>query len=153
VSDNKVKPIVYHFLDNAKLKQILLKNILAPMRWKHYIESEDAFFSGISTALSDDKNASFAFDRDAVLLLDREKIEHKFKTFLINANRVYLQTKGLTDNNYDPEAYKFESTTPDELFIVGKLQPLSDYLLDIKLFKPTNEIAKLVDQYKTKLSN
>ena len=141
--------VVYHFLDNVKLKTALLKNSLSPQRWKHYIESENAFFSGISLALPLSDKLSATLDRDAVLILDRTKI-NKLKTFLINSNRVYLQTKGLVDHNYDPTAYKFESETPDELFVVDKLQPLNDYVVDIQLFKSNEMITKLVNDYKNK---
>ena len=49
----------------------------------------------------------------------------------INGNRTYLLTMGMDSTRcYDPNAYKFESEEPDEVFVEGTID-LSNALIDV----------------------
>ena len=140
---------IYHFVDEKKLLNILIKNELKP-RWKHYIESEDRIVIGTSFTWDLKHNTISNMDYPIKLIFDRSKLQNDYNSFLINSNRVHLQTMAqLKPNLYDPTAYKYEDETPNELFVEGTIKPLNDYIIDIEILKPiSKETEQLILNFK-----
>lgn len=141
--------MIYHFVDEKKLVNILSKNELKP-RWKHYIESEDRIVVGTSFTWDLKHNTLSNMEYPIKLIFDRSKLEQDYNSFLINSNRVHLQTMAqLKPNLYDPTAYQYEDETPNELFIEGTIKPLSNYVMDIEILKPiSKETEQLILNFK-----
>lgn len=142
-----VPPVVFHYCTEGKLRSILKLDKIVP-RWQHYIESENTLVKGTSaTWLNDHISTKY---QPIKLSLDTEKIHNDY--YLINSNRTYLQTKALLDKRYDPEAYKYESEDPNEMFIVDVIQPLHDCLLDIQVVQKNIDVKTMdiIEQYRRK---
>ena len=146
---NENSNVIYHFVDEKKLANIISKNELKP-RWKHYIESEDRIVIGTSFTWDLKHNTVSNMEYPIKLIFDRNKLERDYNSFLINSNRVYLQTMAqLKPNLYDPTAYQYEDETPNELFVEGIIKPLNDYLIDIEILKPiSKETEQLILNFK-----
>ena len=129
--------VIFHFVDENKLENILTKNQIKP-RWKHYIETENRMVTGTSFTWIQSHSIVLNMGYKIQLLCDRKQLEIDYKTFLINGERTHLQTLTMT-SDFDPTAYKLEDTTPDELFVEGIINPLSKYLLDIKVLSPISK--------------
>jgi len=136
--------IIYHFVDEKKLINILSKNELKP-RWKHYIENIDRMVIGTSLTWDLNHNTVKNMEYPIRLIFDRHKLEQDYNSFLINSNRVHLQTMAqLKPNLYDPTAYQYEDETPNELFVEGLIKPLDKYIIDIELLKSVSQETKNV---------
>lgn len=131
--------LIYHFVDEKKLINILTKNELKP-RWKHFIEEENRIVVGTSFTWDLLHSTLVNMEYPIKLIFDRNKLVKKYKSFLINSNRTHLQTMAqLKPNLYDPTAYKYEDMTPNELFVEGDIKPLNVYLVDIEIIKPISK--------------
>jgi hypothetical protein len=141
--------VIYHFVDEKKLVNILTKNELKP-RWKHYIESEDRIVVGTSFTWDLKHNTVSNMEYPIKMIFDRSKLERDYKSFLINSSRVHLQTMAqLKPNLYDTTAYKYEDETPNELFVEGTIKPLINYVIDIEILKPiSKETEQLILNFK-----
>ena len=141
--------VIYHFVDEKKLVNILTKNELKP-RWKHYIESEDRIVVGTSFTWDLKHNTVSNMEYPIKMIFDRSKLERDYKSFLINSSRVHLQTMAqLKPNLYDTTAYKYEDETPNELFVEGTIKPLSNYVMNIEILKPiSKETEQLILNFK-----
>lgn len=140
---------IYHFVDEKKFVNILTKNELKP-RWKHYIESVDRIVIGTSFTWDLNHNTVSNMEYPIKLIFDRSKLEQDYNSFLINSNRVHLQTMAqLKPNLYDPTAYQYEDETLNELFVEGTIKPLSNYVMDIEILKPiSKETEQLILNFK-----
>lgn len=141
--------MIYHFVDEKKLVNILSKNELKP-RWKHFIENEDRIVVGTSFTWDLNHNTVSNMEYPIKLIFDRSKLEQDYNSFLINSNRVHLQTMAqLKPNLYDPTAYQYEDETPNELYVEGTIKPLSNYVMDIEILKPiSKETEQLILNFK-----
>src|ERR1035437_260083 len=138
--------VVFHYLDEKKLINILTKNEIKP-RWKHYIESENNMIIGTSMTWDENNPTIKNMDYPIKLILNRKLIEEDYKAFLINSNRTHFQTLSMK-SDFDPSAYKFEPTEPDELFVEGIIKPLSKYIINIKILKPISDQTKqIINKY------
>lgn len=133
---------IYHFVDEKKLINVLNKNEMKP-KWRHYIESEDRLVTGTSFTWDLNHETLYHMEYPIKMIFDYKQLEQDYNTFLINSQRVYLQTMAyLNPKLYDPNAYKFEDETPNELFVEGTIKPLDKYLIDIELIDSVSKKTK-----------
>src|ERR1035437_1896758 len=142
---NKTSSLVYHWTTLPKAMTALRTNKLQARRWQHYLEHEQRMARGTSWA-SD--QFQWARENPVCFVSDLSKISNRVHS--INGNRTFWLTKGMIDKNSDPDAYKHESTEPDEEFIEGTIQPLSDALVEIRVrhlssddFSKMNQLSKV----------
>jgi hypothetical protein len=117
---------LYHWTSLSKAMTALKSDRLKARRWAHYLQVQDRMVKGSSWSFekwrwSGESPICFVAQRSLL----RNPIHH------INGNRVFLQTKGILDLVYDPNAYKFESTDPDEAFVEGAVSPFSSVLASV----------------------
>jgi hypothetical protein len=138
----------FHYIEEKKVKNIFTKNQINP-KWKHYIEEVDKIVIGISFALKLDHISTYY--QPIRMVFNTNLLSSSFQTYKINSNRVYLQTQGIINKNTDPNAYKFESEVPDELFVEGIVSPLNKFLIKTEILKEiTDETKVLLEEYHKK---
>lgn len=118
--------LLYHWTTLAKTITALRTNRLQARRWAHYLEGEHRMARG--TSWSSDQ---WQWSRDNPVCFVANKSAFTNSIHPINGNRTFLQTKGMVDPLYDPNAYKLESTEPDEEFVEGTVDPFSAVLVQI----------------------
>lgn len=115
--------LLYHWTSLKQAITALKSDRLKAGRWAHYLETQDRMVRGSSWSFekwrwSGENPICFV----AKMSLLRNPVHH------INGNRVFLQTKGLLEPVYDPNAYKLEATDPDEAFVEGTVSLFSSVL-------------------------
>ena len=130
---------IYHWCSYSRAMTALSRNKLQYRSWSHYLENEERFVKGTSWSFDSQR---WKIDFPIRLSADISKIKNKIHS--INGHRTYLLTKSMTNRLFDPNAYKLESTIPDEEFIEGTIQPLSDIIVEVKYQNlSSEEVAKL----------
>lgn len=132
---------------NGKQFQKYLDNKKLPVKrnYAHFIDEKKDFIKGNS--FTDEKNIN-KWSGDTLIKIDTTQIKNNI--YPIPGNRTYLKTMGMINNNYDPNAYKYESEEIDEYWIEGTLD-----LSSAKIIKTTlTENQKFdFDKYKPQLLN
>lgn len=124
--EKDVTPL-FHWTTAEKALVALRLDRLQSRRWKHFIESAQRMVQGSSWSFDPNR---WSADNPVCLVIDACKLPNQ--RFSINGHRVFLQTQGMVQANFDPNAYLFESTDPDEEFVEGSVMNLRSLLIDLK---------------------
>jgi septum formation topological specificity factor MinE len=111
-------------MTEKQLKKIIDNDLIKKSRWKHFIQEKNEFYHGSSWSY--DSNRWKILHESCLIIHD-----DNLKGFHINGNRTYLQTQGMINNNFDPDAYMFEDTKPDEYFIPGNINNIKNRIVAI----------------------
>lgn len=112
-----VPQYLYKWVDGPQFqKYIDAKKLPVKRGYAHYIETENKLIPGNSFT---DKEHITSWTGDTLIRIDSTKIANKI--YPIPGNKTFLRTKGMTNNNYDPDAWKYESDEIDEYWIAGPL--------------------------------
>lgn len=118
--------LIYHWTTTAKARTTLTANRLQARSWTHYIESVERLVRG--TSWSDDP-LRWRIDHPVCLVAEQQRISNPMHA--INGRRTYLQTQAIVNPVADPNAYKLESTEPDEIFIEGPIGEFRTVLAEL----------------------
>lgn len=120
--------MIYHWTSKEKAATAVTTGRLQARRWNHFLEAEQRYAKGSSWSLNP---TQWQRENEVCLVLDETKITNQMHH--INGNRTYLLTMGMDSTRcYDPNAYKFESEEPDEVFVEGTID-LSNALIDVRV--------------------
>lgn len=108
--------LIYHWTTEKIANKAISTNSLKKRRWKHFIE-EKGLVSGTSWGIDIKKWQS---NHEVCFVIDTKDLINEYH--LINGNKTYLRTQGMVNNNFDPNAWKFESDLVDECFIIGDIE-------------------------------
>jgi hypothetical protein len=113
---------LYRWTNITNFYKILKTNTIpAAKDWAHFIEKENRLVHGSSWSYDPMR----WFLRELPICIVTSKNLIKNKSFSINGNRVWAQTKAHLDTTgtWDPNAYKLEDETPNEEFVEGSITP------------------------------
>lgn len=120
--------MIYHWTTLEKAATAVASGRLQARRWQHFLEHAQRYAKGSSWSRHP---TQWKRDNPVCLVLDETKIANALHE--INGNRTYLLTMGMDPGKcHDPNAYKLESTEPDEVFVEGAID-LSGALHEIKV--------------------
>ena len=122
--------MIYHWTNKEKAATAIKQNRLVARKWQHFLEKEQRFARGSSWSFCPKQ---WQGDNEVCLVIDETLIENR--QHHLNGLRTYLLTQGMTKPNWDPNAYKYEPTTVDEVFIEGTVD-LSKCLLEVRILTP-----------------
>lgn len=120
--------VLYKWMSEKNYNRIIQTNKIPVKRWAHFIESENRFIKGNSFSDEENHNKWKLPEYSHLLKIKTANLPNKI--FPINGNRTYLLTQGLTNNNFDPNVYKDESTDIDEYFIEGIIMNISSIVVN-----------------------
>lgn len=123
--------LIYHWTTFENALKSFENNVLKKRRWKHFIEEKQTLLSGTSWGFDRMKWKS---NHEVCIVIDSESINNE--RYLINGNKVYLRTQGIINKNFDPNAWKYESDTIDECFIIGDIIDFKLAVKEILLSSP-----------------
>ena len=108
---------LYKWVNGKQFQKYLDKKKLPVKRnYAHYIDSVGKLIPGNS--FTDEAHIN-RWTGDTLIRIDATKISNNI--YPIPGNKTFLKTKGMTDNNYDTHAWKFESDEIDEYWVAGTL--------------------------------
>lgn len=126
--------MIYHWTSKEKAATAVKKLQLSARRWQHFLEHEQRFAKGSSWS---EHPTLWQRDNEVCLVVDESKLQNRLHH--INGNRTFLLTMGMDPGkNYDPNAYKYESTVPDEVFVEGSID-LTNTLIEVKVLDCAQE--------------
>lgn len=108
--------IIYHWTTVKQALKALQSNKLAKRRWGHFIPEVDSIVKGTSWSA---EHSKWQCDHPVCFMMDTDKLNNDH--YHINGNKTYLRTQGMINPVFDPDAWKYESDTPDECFVVGDI--------------------------------
>jgi hypothetical protein len=146
IINEEADPRIYHWTTASKAITALKTNRLQARRWQHYLEQEQRMTRGTSWATNP---VQWARGNPVCFVADSLRIPNRI--YSINGNRTFLLTKGMIDPLYDPNAYKFEPTEPDEEFVEGAIQSLSSVLIEIRVRGLSSDVFTQIQQLSTEL--
>lgn len=135
-------PLLYRWTTVEKAITALKKDAVAVPRWQHFLEHEGRFAKGTSWSLNP---IQWQRDNPVCLVMERDALPNKVHA--INGGRTFWLTKGMIDKNADPDAYKFESTEPDEEFVEGKIEDFRQHLVAVFMPTPNDELVDLAETF------
>jgi hypothetical protein len=116
VSSN-IPQYLYKWVDGPQFQKYIDKKKLPVKRgYSHYIESENAMIPGNSFT---DKNHIGRWSGDTLIRINSSNLSNKI--YPIPGHKTFMRTKGMTDNNYDPNAWKYEDDEIDEYWVAGPI--------------------------------
>ena len=118
--------MIYHWTTVSKAITAMKADRLQCRRWAHYIENQGKMVKGSSWSMNE-----WQWSRENPVCFVANRASFHNNIHSINGNRTYWQTKGMIDSLYDPNAYKLESSVPDEEFVEGTVRPLSGVLVRV----------------------
>jgi hypothetical protein len=128
--------LIYHWTSAAKALTAIKSGRLQARRWEHFIEGENRFARGTSWSLDPEQ---WRRDNEVCLVVSKDAVPNAIHA--VNGNRTFWLTKGMTDSNYDPQAYKHEPTEPDEEFVEGAIEDLGKCLVAIYVEDTVGSVA------------
>lgn len=117
VTKSSVPKYLYKWVNGKQFQKYLdAKKLPVKRNYAHYIDSVGKLVPGNS--FTDEEHIA-RWTGDTLIRIDATKISNKI--YPIPGHKTFLKTKGMTDNNYDPNAWEFESNEIDEYWIAGTL--------------------------------
>jgi hypothetical protein len=125
---------LYHWTTAERALKVFATDTFTQRRWKHFLEKESRFAQGTSWGLDD---VRWQADHTVCFVIDTTHLLNNLHS--VNGERTYLLTKAMINPVFDPNAYKYESTEVDEIFIEGAIENFGTFLVDIEI-KPTCDV-------------
>ncbi len=129
-SRNGVPQFLYKWVDGKQFQKFLDAQKLPPKRgYAHFIEGEENLVPGNS--FTDEAHLDcWGHELDTLIRIDSTEVVNAIHP--LPGNKTFLRTKGMTDNRYDPNCWKFESDEIDEFWVAGKLDLASAEIVNTR---------------------